>query len=500
MFHNNCPTTGQIITGALSVLHQMDTDFTTSEEIPAHSQNFIMNPAIEPTQQTASQQPTGTASSTHHQPQVPVQQNKRSCDFEAGSSENKRYSGESARESENQSAVSFQSGSSQGSSSISGAINSTGSLQDYYQVTVSNRFADLNNEQSLDDSPVEVSKIPPIYLYSDENSTFSNLIVTLKLIAKSNFTTELKSNKLKIQMTSIADYRAVVKNLFDNKRQFHTYADPNNKQFSVVIKNVLTEITENEILSELKLKFNSVKKVTRLLKNGSPIPVVAVEFSGAHPIENILQIDTLCHLKVKVEKRKRHYGPLQCVRCQDYGHSKNSCNRKVTCAHCAGNHSSSVCKSSSVPVCINCKGNHRADVRSSLCSYYTKVLESKTKNWNRANERTNFSNPPVQSPSNNAVNFPSLPKANQIPHFSPSPSPLPPLSPSPSTSYAHIGNQHSTPTQPSTTDPTNPFLNNIIQAVNTHITNFLHSLIPIVLSKIQNFITSLFANVANATP
>lgn len=290
MFHNDCPDTGQIISSALSSLNNMEDEYTITDMDAANQQ-------LQTSLQTHHEQQsslTATSSAMESFPlpslqqQVTPGQQKRPCDLDATYSDTKRQSSLSARDNSASSSVICASGSLQ--SNHSEMIQSSSeSLQSRYHVTITNRFSELNNDESLDDSPVEASKIPPIFLYIEEKSKFSELIKAIKPLAKSEFFTDLRANKLKIQMSTIEDYRAVIKNFVDSEKQFHTYADPNNKKFSVVIKNLPPEITTEEIHTEIKQKYDSVLKVIRLQKNGAPIPVIAAEFSGLHPIENILQ-------------------------------------------------------------------------------------------------------------------------------------------------------------------------------------------------------------------
>ncbi|KFM64484.1 hypothetical protein X975_15444, partial [Stegodyphus mimosarum] len=55
--------------------------------------------------------------------------------------------------------------------------------------------------------------------------------------------------------------------------------------------------------------------------------------------------------------------PMRCYQCQRFGHSKNWCRGKQTCARrsVVGHESEN---SSAVPPCINCKGEHTAFSRS----------------------------------------------------------------------------------------------------------------------------------------
>lgn len=239
------------------------------------------------------------------------------------------------------------------------------------------RFAYLNNTPNEDLS--HTVKIPPIYVSNITN--ISNFTKELKYKVSNNFVSDVKYDKVKINAKTPTDFRNIVKYLIETQRSFHSYKDPSNKKFSVVFKNLHQSITESEIILDLKHRYPSILKVTRLQKDGNPIPVVAAEFNGSEPIDTILSIDQICNHRVSVERRKKPKGPLQCQRCLDFGHTKNNCNHVISCAFCAGNHYSVKCpKKNETPTCALCKGDHRADIRNQNCAYFKELSERKTKN------------------------------------------------------------------------------------------------------------------------
>ena len=65
------------------------------------------------------------------------------------------------------------------------------------------------------------------------------------------------------------------------------------------------------------------------------------------------------------QKYRRNCKPLQCTRCQVYGHGGKQCASRPRCQNCSGQHASSGCLSETV-MCALCGGNHRAN--STLCS------------------------------------------------------------------------------------------------------------------------------------
>lgn len=361
------------------------------------------------------------------------------------------------------------------------------------------RFSYLYNPPSENQS--EGGKIPPIYVANITN--VSNFTKELKHNVTDNFISDVKYDKVKINAKTSIDFRNIVKYLIQTQRSFHSYRDPSNKKFSVVFKNLHQSITESEIVLDLKQRFPSVLKVTRLLKDGIPIPVVAAEFNGTEPLEVILSIDQICNHRVIVERRKKPKGPLQCQRCLDFGHTKNNCNHIINCAFCAGNHYSVMCpKKNETPKCVNCNGNHRADIRDQNCTYFKELTERQSKTPASISRNVNHpqttpspqtTSSPQTTPSPQIIqreHFPSLPQRSSIPNFNRTSN-----SQNQSQTITQ-SSQNASPTnsQKQETHSDNPIINTIINSITSCIINFINSLIPTIISTIQNSVTEYLTN------
>ncbi|XP_071041851.1 multidrug resistance-associated protein 1-like [Parasteatoda tepidariorum] len=99
--------------------------------------------------------------------------------------------------------------------------------------------------------------------------------------------------------------------------------------------------------------------------------------SGAHRLlsssltilreaENHRQIFTITDIQripVRVERFRGCRGPLQCFKCQKYGHAQRICNAPPRCVKCADHHRSFECRKDrfTPPKCCNCGKNHTAN-------------------------------------------------------------------------------------------------------------------------------------------
>lgn len=170
-----------------------------------------------------------------------------------------------------------------------------------------NRFAPLSN---IDDQPTTSQdnqiepKIPPIFLY--EVNDYQEIIKDIKTIAKNNFTTRQNGpNTIKINTTTINDFRSLTMFYDSQKVKFFTFKPPDNKLFSVVIKNVPLSLTENEIKTELEQTYNIYKVVRLQNKFKDPIPVCAVDLKKDEKSSRILNLNNLFHAIVTVEPRRK---------------------------------------------------------------------------------------------------------------------------------------------------------------------------------------------------
>ena len=59
----------------------------------------------------------------------------------------------------------------------------------------------------------------------------------------------------------------------------------------------------------------------------------------------IYSIKYLLHRRIKVEQPHKRIGLVQCMNCQEFGHTKSYCKLRTVCVACGDLHSSSQCES-----------------------------------------------------------------------------------------------------------------------------------------------------------
>lgn len=229
-------------------------------------------------------------------------------------------------------------------------------------------------------------KIPPIYVYNI--SDYENFHTSLANITFDEFSIANTKSALKVNMDSIDDYRTATKLFDDSGIEYHTYQFPENKQLSVIIRNLPVNISEACIYKGLvELKFE-VASVTRLQnKFKTPIPIVAVLLSKSSTA--IYSLNRLLHCVVVVEPRQPSKGIPQCTNCQRFSHTKKFCHLPPRCVKCAGDHHYSSCPKEveTSPKCVNCLSDHPASYRG--CTFYKEISKKNNNNKNNANHIPN---------------------------------------------------------------------------------------------------------------
>lgn len=230
--------------------------------------------------------------------------------------------------------------------------------------------------------------VPSVYVYNVSDYECFHNTVTHR--TRDDFSVTYTKTALRLNLTSVDDFRSVIESLDHSGVEYHTSRLPAERPLSVIIRNVPLTMTEESIFNELRQLHFDVTLVTRLRnRHKNPIPIVAVLLTKSST--DIYSLDRLFHCVVSVEPRKRPK-IVQCENCQRYYHTKNFCHLPPRCVKCAGDHHYSQChvKRMIPPRCVNCGScNHPANYKG--CSYYRQILRQEK---NRiSGSRLNVPNP-----------------------------------------------------------------------------------------------------------
>lgn len=319
----------------------------------------------------------------------------------------------------------------------------------------------INGSTSTPSTQSTKSKIPPIYVYNASN--YKTVIEDIKtVITSDDFTTQCKSNAIRINLTNTTDFRKLTAFYDEMKIQYHTFSNPDDSVLSVVIRNMPLSISVEEIKEELA-KTYPVKKVTRLLsKDKFPMPLCVVDLEPDKKGNEIFNLTKFDHSIVSVEPRRKTRDIPQCTRCQRFGHTKNYCKLQPRCVKCSQNHHYLECpkRPGEMPTCVNCGANHTANYRG--CPYYTDLKTKINTQQQRKKSPDTYNRP---SPSN-----------QQVPNTSTS------------SQYRHPNNSRTNTYATAVKNEQNP-ITNIFESILNFITPYL--------DQIKQFICSLFTSMFN---
>jgi hypothetical protein len=204
------------------------------------------------------------------------------------------------------------------------------------------------------------SAAPKIYQLPNINPEF--------IVAKSS-----NDGNIQVKTKDREHFCAIQKALHELKINFKTFHFPTDRSLKVIIRGIPTDVSEEEIQSELSSLNYQVKLVKRFGSATKPMQICLVIMSMDENAKNIFDTTSLFFVKVSVEAFRR-VGPAQCFACQRFGHGTVNCEHALRCVKCAGAHKASDCPKTreQPPLCCNCGGEHTANFRG--CPYYQHSL------------------------------------------------------------------------------------------------------------------------------
>lgn len=108
-----------------------------------------------------------------------------------------------------------------------------------------------------------------------------------------------------------------------------------------------------------------------------PLPLFRVKLEPNPINPQIYLLQSLLHVRVKVESFKPRTAPPHCRNCQQLGHTKHFCLRAPRCIKCGADHASATCTRPTMEpcTCANCGGAHPANYQG--CPEYIRYTKPK---------------------------------------------------------------------------------------------------------------------------
>jgi hypothetical protein len=275
--------------------------------------------------------------------------------------------------------------------------------------------------QERNSAVTSIKAIKPIFV----STSMAVVLNTCKNIQLSEHPTfkVIHNSSTQIQCASIADKKIMMQALKERLINFHTFSEPSEKAATYVLKGFYSESEEN-ITSLLQEAGVPVFKVSVLFKNEFH-SLYAVSFNASSNINlNILNhtYSTVSYVKVKWESFKsKKKIPVQCHRCQRWGHTSNNCGFPYRCVKCCESHEVGKCQKKAhegTPKCVNCNGEHSANHRG--CDAFKSFVKNQERKATKASSRN------LNQPNQARLNQPAQARlnANSFPPLSSGPSTL----------------------------------------------------------------------------
>lgn len=249
------------------------------------------------------------------------------------------------------------------------------------ELTHSNRYSCLVVQDPPAEKTPKTEKPPPIYLREESNRELTKAI---ELITEGKFYISVIKRgaikETKIQPLNIDAYRALVNHFDQVGKHYYTYQLKSQKGLVVMLKGIESYVDPNDIQAALVEKGFHCKSITNIFNREKvPQPLFRLELEPDNKKVKekhaIFALKYLLHRRITIEEPRKRTGPVQCVKCQEYGHTKAYCTLRDVCVICGELHNAKACnkkkKEESVRKCSNCGGNHTANYRG--CPIYLEL-------------------------------------------------------------------------------------------------------------------------------
>jgi hypothetical protein len=223
--------------------------------------------------------------------------------------------------------------------------------------------------------PGEWQNKTPVYVSGVTDTR--GFLAWLRGSSKSGLSAQLKGARIIIVPQTADGFRATVSALHSldgNKGvSFHTFSLPEDRCVRLLIKKVGRNTPEEVVREELETLGIQVQEVLQLrsgrrdqetTKTRPLTPHFIVSIARGPEVAKVRSLTELCGLRISVETYAAPKGPLQCKRCQRFGHTQRFYGYAPRCVACVEAHLSGECSTSQQQhKCYSCGGNHMASYR-----------------------------------------------------------------------------------------------------------------------------------------
>ncbi|KAL1129571.1 hypothetical protein AAG570_012516 [Ranatra chinensis] len=190
------------------------------------------------------------------------------------------------------------------------------------------------------------AKIPPITVFPKGNLRVLDINKAfIKECTPDNLRSVKTRDGTKLYVTTLKDYIALQRFLEIKSVPHFIYKLPQERPKKFVIKGIDEETQTDEVLDELRFLGYPIIRVAQLKTIGTkrPLPIFLAEFEAKVNDDVLKKLTSLLAMEVTVVPYKQPPTPLQCFKCQRFGHSAHYCMADPRCVKCGMQHSSKDC-------------------------------------------------------------------------------------------------------------------------------------------------------------
>lgn len=267
-------------------------------------------------------------------------------------------------------------------------------------IPTSNSFAILESITDHNDQPQSTAMVtsptaapkrprkqqPPPPIVLSNPADFFTLAKAIQGVCSQNITFKNTKTTKKLQVSNSDDFRAATAFLTSKGVQYHTFRLDEERTIKLVLRGIDSSVgaayVKDALLEEHGISVDDVAQLTshrgdntNSLEPRPKLPLYVTYTKDRNTANKIRQITRLCFCRISaVENFRNIKGPIQCYRCQRFGHTSSFCSNDPRCMKCGANHSTHLCeKLRSLPAqCANCTLNHTSSYRG--CQVYQDAM------------------------------------------------------------------------------------------------------------------------------
>ena len=131
----------------------------------------------------------------------------------------------------------------------------------------------------------------------------------------------------------------MIKALKEKNVIYHTYQLKAERNYKIAIRGLHPKINTKQLSDELAKIGHQTRAINNITRYDmkEPLSLFLIELESRTNKE-IYEIKKILNTTITVEPPRYKKDISQCMRCQQYGHTKNYYNRSTACVKCARNH------------------------------------------------------------------------------------------------------------------------------------------------------------------